>query len=150
ENPNPLFFNVKLYKDSLRQQLVAQSEPDTGLGTIKLIPKNGSDLGGMLEIASTAPSSGISISVVPEFLSWRLRHLRTLWGMQDRPADAYSEDAVPVVPLIDPDLLGPDDFRFPFPKPSPNAQTRGYDLWLARRGLVDKTLAQLEVDRKSN
>ena len=53
-------------------------------------------------------------------------------------------------PLIDPDLIGPDDFRVPVVKASANAPDRAYDIWLARRKQVDETLASLRTERERN
>src|SRR5206468_1787736 len=59
--------------------------------------------------------------------SWRLRHLRTLWHAQDWPADPYSEGKLPV---IDPDIVTPDDFRRPVAKASLTAPDQPFDLWI--------------------
>jgi hypothetical protein len=149
ERPNPVVFVVTVYQDEQRRRLVARSDQLRSLGPLELIPQNETDLAGVLEVAAAVPSTRISISVVPELLSWRLRQLRVVWGLQDRPEDAYSDDASPALPSVDPDLLGPDDFRVPFAKANPAAATRAYDLWLARRAFVDKTLAQLAQNRLS-
>jgi hypothetical protein len=60
-----------------------------------------------------------------DFLDWRLKHLRTFWKVQDWPVDLYSGgvlplelQALPRPPIIDPDLIGPDDFRNPVAKPT--------------------------------
>jgi hypothetical protein len=70
--------------------------------------------------------------------TWRLRHLRTLWHAQDWPSDPYSEGKLPV---IDPDVVTPDDFRNPVAKANVNDPDQPFDLWLKRRDWVDARLA---------
>ncbi len=73
---------------------------------------------------------------------WRLEHLRTLWSQQDWPTDPYSQDYQPQeerLPIIDPDIIGPDDFRVPIKKTNP--PDKPFDIWLNRRDwVVDKRL----------
>lgn len=96
----------------------------------------------------------LSENTQPDLLSWRLRHLRTLWKSQDWPSNPYAADAEPPLPIIDPDLIGPgnpdpgqpdtNDFRNPIPgQPA-------FDLWQQRRDWVDAKLANLKTDREAN
>ncbi|HMB26506.1 MAG TPA: hypothetical protein VKS99_00315, partial [Blastocatellia bacterium] len=74
--------------------------------------------------------------------------MRTVWAQEDYPADPYASGNLP---LIDPDLIGPDDFRSPVPKASANApDTTAFDLWLTRRGAIDTNLNKLQRDRETN
>jgi hypothetical protein len=66
-----------------------------------------------------------------KLLEWRRAHLRELWQVQDWPDDMPAEGR----PVIDPDLIGPDDFRRPTPADEP------FKLWLKRRKWVDDRLA---------
>lgn len=59
----------------------------------------------------------------------RKARLRRLWREEDWLKDAYSEKELPV---IDPDLIGPDDLRNPV-----NGQSV-YDLWEQRRQWIDQ------------
>ena len=147
EKPSPVEASVmKVYKDAQRQQLVAAS-----LGAGQLLPRNGSGLSGSFGSGSGAGGvNGCSISVVPDLLSWRLEHLRTVWSADDHPTDAYDEAAVPLLALIDPDVVGPDDFRVPFEKLNASIPDQPFDLWLARRGAIDQVLANLRRDRESS
>jgi hypothetical protein len=86
------------------------------------------------------PLSGKAVSN-SDLLSWRLKHLRTLWMMEDWPEDPYSKD---LLPIIDPDIIGPDDFRHPI-KGEP-----AFDLWEARREWADTNLGKLKADREKN
>jgi peptidoglycan hydrolase-like protein with peptidoglycan-binding domain len=52
--------------------------------------------------------------------------------------------------LIDPDLIGPDDFRVPFAKANQGDPDRAFDLWLKRRAWVDNNLAELRQARETN
>jgi hypothetical protein len=92
------------------------------------------------------------LAAVPqaEFLTWRLKHLRTFWRAQDWPVDLYSDGVLPAdlqqlprPPIIDPDVIGPDDFRDPLAKTDPNAPDQAFDLWLKRRQWVDGQLHTL-------
>ncbi|MBE9534080.1 MAG: SMP-30/gluconolactonase/LRE family protein, partial [Proteobacteria bacterium] len=78
---------------------------------------------------------------IPDFLSWRLKHLRTLWKEQDWPGDPYTQR---IMPIIDPDVINPDDFRLTEQNESV------FELWKERREWVDKTMEQLDRDRKIN
>jgi hypothetical protein len=89
---------VELYQDKPLQDgsfdiknLVASGDISTDSGTAKLLPENKSGLYGVFDIAYTADSNSISIAAVPEFLNWRLQHLRALWKAQDWTTDAYEE-----------------------------------------------------------
>jgi hypothetical protein len=141
---------VELYRDQARTKLVASGEIATPSGSVRLAQKNNSRLSGVVEIAYTADSTTISIAAIPSFLSWQLQHLRTLWTQQDHPTDAYSDEASPQLPVIDPDLIGPDDFRNPTLKAAPADPDRAFDLWLARRSFVDTKLNNLKTERETN
>src|SRR5262249_37793034 len=85
--------------------------------------------------------------------TWRLEHLRTLWKAQDWPSDPFAADYLPVesrLPIIDPDIIGPDDFRFPTAKVTPSAPDKAFDIWLTRRQWVDARLSKLKADREAN
>lgn len=53
-------------------------------------------------------------------------------------------------PLIDPDLVGPDDFRNPVLKSNAGDADRPFDLWLSRRKFVDAKLNDLRNTRESD
>jgi hypothetical protein len=69
----------------------------------------------------------------PLLQTWRLAYLRTLWKKQDFPPDIYEAGQIP---LIDPDLVGPDDFCKPFP----GDPDKVFDTWKKRRDWVDGRL----------
>ena len=144
-NPAANVFQVELYQDSDRTKLVATGKITTASGTVKLVEQNNSGLSGVVEIAYTSGSNTISIAAIPTFLAWQLKHLRTLWTQQDYPTDGYSEEASPKLLLIDPDLIGPDDFRKPIPVENP-----AFDLWLKRRQAVDQQLRDFKANREAN
>jgi len=147
-NPEPAVFRVELHQDALRTKLIASGEIATANGTVKLVPEANSRLSGVFEIAYTADSNVISLAAVPSFSSWQLKHLRTLWSLQDHPLDAYS-DSASRLPLIDPDLIGPDDFRNPNPKTNPADPDKAFDIWLNRRQFVDTNFFGLKADREA-
>lgn len=93
--------------------------------------------------------------------TWRLEYLRTLWKQQDFPTDRTTllglspepiyQEAVKQLfqisqrlPIIDPDVVTPDDFRRPFLKTSPGDPDRAFDLWKKRRDWVDGRLNAFE------
>jgi hypothetical protein len=122
--------------------LEASGQADTATATIVLNPyvDNGQTdgLAGELDVAYVAAASDIKFQVVPQFTSWRLQTLRTQWQDQDWIDDGYST-LVPAdqrLPIVDPDLIGPDDFRDPFGA----AGTPFKTLWQTRRAWVDDLL----------
>ena len=122
--------------------LEASGQAATANATIVLNPyvDNGQTdgLGGELDVAYVAAVDNIKFQVVPQFTSWRLQTLRTQWQDQDWISDRYSA-LVPAdqrLPIIDPDLIGADDFRDPFG----TAGTPFLTLWQKRRAWVDALL----------
>jgi hypothetical protein len=73
--------------------------------------------------------------------TWRLQQLRESWKAQDWPSDEYWERKLPI---IDPDILGPDDFRNPFTKPNANDSDRAFDIWMNRRSWADRLIQTLK------
>ena len=149
-SPAANVFRIELYQDGPRTKLVASGQISTASGTAKLIDENNSRLSGVVDISYTADSSTISIAAIPTLLSWQLKHLRTLWTQQDHPTDAYSDEGSHQNPFIDPDLIGPDDFRNPTPKNSAADPDRAFDIWLNRRQAVDKLLQEFKANREAN
>jgi hypothetical protein len=74
------------------------------------------------------------LSVVPQFLTWQLQHLRTLWAAQDFPVTPPAGAS----PLVDPDLLTRGDFVNP-------ATNKAYALYLTRQAQVQTWLAGLQT-----
>lgn len=88
----------------------------------------------------------------PHLQTWRLAHLRTLWHAQEWPVDLYSEGElpeelqdVPRPPVIDPDLIGPDDFRLPSGTANAGIPGQAFELWLQRRTWVDSRIQALST-----
>ena len=75
----------------------------------------------------------------PLIETWRREHLRTLWRSQDWPLDQVSDGR----PLIDPDVIGPDDFRKPARKATAADPDGPFDIWIRRREWVDSRLQAL-------
>lgn len=100
-------------------------------------------LAGELEVDYVAAASNIKFQVVPQFVSWRLQTLRRQWQEQDRITDVYSAStaAAERLPIVDPDLIGPDDFRDPFGAKGTPFQK----FWQARRAWVDDTVNDLST-----
>lgn len=64
---------------------------------------------------------------------WRRARLRELWRDQDWPAGMPADGR----PVIDPDVIGPDDFR------SPDTADAAFRVWRKRRNWIDQELAAL-------
>ncbi|GEO13531.1 neuraminidase-like domain-containing protein [Microvirga aerophila] len=149
-NPSPGVFRVNVYRDAARAVLVASGEIPSAVGPVRLTPENSSRLSGVVEIAYSTGSASTSIAAVPAFASWRLKRLRTIWREQDHPIDEYSSESPHPLPIIDPDLIGPDDFRHPVNKAAASDPDRAFDLWTARRHWVDKTLDDINTKRRTS
>lgn len=143
-------YRVEIYRDAAHTLLVGSGEIGAATGTVRVFPQNNSGLSGTLGVAYTADAADISLGLVPTFLSWQLNHLRSLWFAQDHPTGAYSPGVVPPLPLIDPDLIGPDDFRVPVPKANPADPDGPFDLWLRRRNDLDNTLTNYKSLREGS
>jgi peptidoglycan hydrolase-like protein with peptidoglycan-binding domain len=152
-HPSGSVYRVNLYRDSAREHLVASGQISRAEGTVLLSQRNGSDLSGSIELVYSRESDNIELVVIPEFLSWRLQNLRSLWKAQDGISDPYTE--VPVfpyteadmLPVIDPDLIGPDDFRTPF-RAAEGDPEGPFDIWIRRRTWVDDLLNELQTLRQ--
>jgi receptor-binding and translocation channel-forming TcA subunit of Tc toxin/ABC toxin-like protein len=70
----------------------------------------------------------------PLLLTWRCEHLRELWRQQDWPSEEMLSDGRPI---IDPDVIGPDDFR------TATASDKAFAIWSQRRVWVDQELGNL-------
>jgi len=84
---------------------------------------------------------GLIAKPTPKIETWRLNHLSAQWHKQDWP----NEELEGGQPIIDPDIIGPDDFRSPFPVPRtrPRTPEQPFDIWLRRREWVDQRLRKL-------
>ena len=81
----------------------------------------------------------LASGATPNFLTWRLEYLRTIWQAQDWPT-------VPVAgtqPLIDPDLIGPADLK------NPVAGDPAFDLWQQRVTSLAAQSALIEAEPKT-
>ena len=84
----------------------------------------------------------LRVTATPSIRLWRQAWLRRLWSTQDWPADDFAERRQPI---IDPDVLGPDDFREPVRRTGAGALEKAFDLWVARRSWADAYLAALRA-----
>jgi hypothetical protein len=133
-------YRLDVYRDPARQahDLVASGTRETSTGPLVVLEANASGLSGHFSLKYTVDSTTIDITVIPEVLGWRLKHLRTLWKEQDHPTDAYNtKTAKDRLPIVDPDLIGPDDFRLPVDTDA------SFGLWKKRRAWVDGQLKDL-------
>ena len=132
---------VKLYRSQAKndETLVASGSRTGNDGPVPLAEENFSGLFGTLTVHYTTPTGGIAISAIPDFLSWRLAAMRQQWLAEAYPKDNASLGASPV---IDPDLIGPDDFR----RPAPGSPA--FDIWLTRREWIDGRLNEMRSKTK--
>jgi hypothetical protein len=128
---------VELYRDAARQQLVAGGTRTSGHGKIRLTQRNSSGLYGDVRLSYSQDTDQIAVVAIPHLLGWRLHGLTRRWYEQDWRADRYREGASDRLPIVDPDLIGPDDFRRPTTGDAP------FDVWLNRRQWIDDRIAAL-------
>lgn len=79
-------FQVDVFSDSGRSQLVAAGHSDTTRGTVALEAVEESGLVGAVKIEYVSDIDSIEISVIPDLLSWQFDFLREQWREQDWPA----------------------------------------------------------------
>lgn len=82
----------------------------------------------------------------PLIETWRLNFLRDLWYRLDYPSDPFTDNEIPI---IDPDIVTPDDFRDPFPSDGTGHNDNIFDLWIKRRQWVDSILDGLRTKVKN-
>ncbi|MGA9767844.1 MAG: neuraminidase-like domain-containing protein [Blastocatellia bacterium] len=98
---------------------------------------------------STVESDKDATVSTPELQEWQIGYLRERWEKQDRPPDLYDAIAVSLIskadllPIIDPDVIGPDDFR------NPHKEDEGFALWIKRRLWVDDRLKAMAAIQKT-
>jgi hypothetical protein len=74
----------------------------------------------------------------PQLATWRQEYRRERWQELDWPEDTYTDtDEGLGLPIIDPDIIGPDDFRQPVSGQQPFA------LWEERRLAIDTRYQEL-------
>lgn len=148
-------YTVKCYRNDTftAADLVAEGETDDPQGTITLIERGYSGLGGTLSIDYKSDTHVI-LCAIPEFLAARLHNLRRLWRKMDWPMDDYSSIQMPPIgpgalitpslPYINPDVIGPDDIRHPV-----NGDPV-YELWKFRRAWMDSQLTEMKQELEAN
>ena len=142
-NESSSAFHIEVYRDSARSELVAAGKRATGSGPVTLFQRNKSGLSGEMQLVYWGGTSTIEISVIPTVVGWRLAYLQWQWKRQDWPVDSFSPEVDVRVPILDPDVVGPDDFR------NSVAGEAVFDLWLQRRLWVDDQLDNLKTLRES-
>jgi hypothetical protein len=136
-------YRIEIFHDKGRTKLLASAESAQSEDTVSLLPNNNSELFGTIRFSYAADAADVEIVAIPRLLCWRLGHLRKLWEQEDRPADPYG---LHLLPIIDPDLVSPDDFRPTQPAIPNPVLTR----WQARRAEVDALLAATKATRETN
>ncbi|MCK5850284.1 MAG: hypothetical protein KAH23_05160, partial [Kiritimatiellae bacterium] len=75
-----------------------------------------------------------------------LQTLRNTWWKKDWPETSSEYTGV----VIDPDIIGPDDFRNPLPKAKDTDTDGPFDIWLRRRRWVDSALKKAKAHMGTN
>jgi hypothetical protein len=117
-------------------------------GRMRLTELSQSRLSGSVDLRYVQDTGSIELGVLPRLTAWRLERLRALWDDQDWPTSPFEvapEPDEPVLPAVDPDVVGPDDFRVPFEKAGAADPDTAFDLWVARRTWLDGRLSQLRA-----
>ena len=100
---------------------------------------------------TNAPDPLAPLQQPPKLLEWRREKLFQIWSAQDHPLSWTLVDPLTIdpatapawlksPPVIDPDVIGPDDFRDLTPKANQGDPDKPFDLWLERRKFVDDQL----------
>ena len=79
------------------------------------------------------------VNVAADVLNWRLAATQDRWPIEDAQA---RDGADGPIPIIDPDLVDEANLL------TPRAGNRVYDLWKARKTLIDANLAEVEDQRE--
>jgi len=137
---------VTLYRDPSREKCVASGEICSNAGNVELVPSEDSGLSGSVHLSYQHPSHQIVLQVIPRILVWRLLHLRSIWMKQDWPDDQLAGNRT----LIDPDIIGPDDFRTPVAKIRPSYPDKAFDFWIRRRKWVDSLIKEFTDIKKED
>jgi hypothetical protein len=87
----------------------------------------------LAKLFGLATGQGATVPATPDILSWRYEAMSRRWEEEDQPAT----DELDGAPVIDPDVIGPDDFRNPSAKTSTTAPDGPFDIWLRRRAWID-------------
>jgi Tc toxin complex TcA C-terminal TcB-binding domain len=135
---------VRAYRDPALVNLVASGEGDP-TRPILLQEESGSGLHGTVTLGPGPYANGPVLRVFPQVAVWRWQGLRAQWDAEDQPGDPYDTGAKERRPVVDPDLIGPDDFRCPVAKPAAADPDAAFDLWLRRRDWLDGKLTALRA-----
>jgi hypothetical protein len=87
----------------------------------------------LAKLFGLASGQGTTAPDTPEILTWRFESLSRQWEAEDQP----TTDELAGAPVIDPDVIGPDDFRNPAAKANTAAPDGPFDIWLRRRAWLD-------------
>jgi len=136
---NAIMRIVEAFSDQARTQLVARGSIALDQGLVSLLPENLSNLSGQVNLNYQADTQDITLIVMPQYLVWRLLNLRDQWHLQDWPVAAPAD----APPLIDPDLIGPEDLR------NPLSGDRAFDLWDARHEVLIARKAAVRAEREA-
>jgi hypothetical protein len=133
---------VSLYKDAARSILLAKGESTARSATVELTPVPGGDLKGRIQFNYSANNSALEIAAIPELVAWRLAALHARWPVEDHPVSAF--DALPAIPLVDPDQLTEADFMRPFG--GSTNQNAAHRLFLDRKRELEAYRTLLDLD----
>lgn len=145
---------VRLYThtDRTSDYLVASGVSfDTTNKIIVLGQENNSMLSGYFELTSFTDNSAISMSAVSLYMSWQMAKLREDWSAAQYEKVENEESELIYLdktPLIDPDLIGPDDLLVPYYDVA-KTETAIY-LWQTRYEDLNEKYDAIKDERENN
>lgn len=136
----PAQIQVELSRDGGQTVVASGAANETPPATVVPVgPVPFGTLSGELTITYQQDAAGIQLVAIPSVEAWRQQRLRSIWRDVDWPPDLPAGGR----PVIDPDAIGPDDFRQPVAKSNAAAPDMPFDIWLRRRQWVDGLLQTL-------
>ncbi len=120
------------------EDLVAVATLDESTNKFVITEYKDSGLTGELIASELDGNSEIYIGAIPLYLSWQLNAMRGRWATDDKNNP---------IPIIDPDLLGPADIKYPFDI-NTLTPSNPVDLWKLRKDQVQDKLTALKVLRE--
>jgi hypothetical protein len=135
---------IRLFNNSERNDpadLVAVATLDELTNKFIIAEFEDSGLSGELIANALDADSEIYISAVPLYLSWRFKAMRERWEDTDRKDER---------PIIDPDLMGPADIKYPYginilPTPADSS----IDLWNNRKEDIEAKYTEIKNARQA-
>ncbi|WP_345510134.1 neuraminidase-like domain-containing protein [Phytohabitans houttuyneae] len=139
---------VRACRDPAWTEDVALGEgPTDGPVVLREVLDSGLTGSVLLGLPEAVADADVQVRIFPTLVVDRWRRLREQWDAADVPDDPFRPGAASGGeirrPIVDPAVIGPDDFRLPVPTPGQAAPDGVFDLWIRRRAWLDGVLAGL-------